>query len=95
MLISGHTVDERYNTIIIVCLLAQNKAHLYKRHARNDRTSNKNFLFSSFNPVYIKFLNNARPTLVGRSEDNLVDVSKASLRYIDILLALLRRKEPV
>ena len=24
---------KRYNTVIILCLLAQNKAHLYKTHA--------------------------------------------------------------
>ena len=36
---------QRYNTVIILCLLAQNKAHLYKTHALNDRTSNNNLLF--------------------------------------------------
>ena len=48
---------KKYNTVIILCLLAKNKAHMYKRHALNDGTSYTNPLFHSFNPVCIQRLN--------------------------------------
>ena len=67
------------------------QAHLYKRHAWNDQTSYNNLLFPSFKPVCIQHLNNVVTMLVQRY---VLDVSKASECYIDVLSMLFRRKKP-
>ena len=99
---------KRYNGVIILCSLVSNKAHLYKRLARDDQMSHNRYIWYtcatlwSTVPVLSRFLDfliswffHFAPSVWQSWVQTFTDINIASKRCIDIPLTSFRGSIPI